>query len=445
MCALAFAALIFNPGPGLGSAEQIQLRPAEPGGSPDQVELTVEAEGKILVRRGNKVESAPTQAEGRFKFWERPVIGYLSENATEIVRGGIRWFELAETTGRVGSQQVTVTLRPDRRLILARTGGTDTLLWSLSGPLTRGELDLLQPTLATLGLAGLLPPQPVGEGSKWTIPADVAGVLVGLEGVTLGGVEATMLEVVGDIVRVEFSGRLEGAAEAVHSEITLKGRYQFSISKGRVIWLGLAYHEKRESGPIAPGVDLVTKVAISVKPDQQCPQVEDPQLVSGIFEPAPELLLLEQQAPDGLWRLHYGRRWHFTAITDDWAVLRLVDRGTFLAQCKIARGQPPKGEMSLARFQADIRDSFGAQFHRFIQASELRSLAGTPIYRVEAQGMVNGVPVIWIFYWVRGPQAEPLVISFTLEQSLYERFGQADREILDGLRFRVDEVALRPK
>lgn len=426
-------------------AEIVHLKPSEPSPRADRVEITLEGEGKLLARQGSKVESVPAKVGAKFSFWERPLKGQIGEAPSEVVRAGIRWFDSAETTGQVGGQPVQIALRPDRRLIFAKVHRFETTLWSSSGPLTRGELDLLRPTPISLVTEELLPSQPVRRGDKWSLPAEALAVIMGLEGVASANVEATLLEVVGDIARVEFSGRVEGAAEAMSTQLSVRGRYQFSLSKGRIIWLGLAYHEKRDSGPIAPGVDMVTRIAVQVQPEQECQQVEDPNLILQAFQPTPDLLLLEEESPDGLWRLQYDRRWHFTALTEQMAVLRMVERGTYLAQCKIARAQPTKDAISLAKFQADIRDALGSQFHRFIHASELRSTAGTPIYRVEAQGVVSGVPVVWIFYWIRGPQAEALVISFTLEQALYDRFAQADRELLEGLKFRVEEVALRSR
>ncbi|MCS7236660.1 MAG: hypothetical protein NZ899_00125 [Thermoguttaceae bacterium] len=430
----------------LGLGQQISLRASPASSLPDRVEVTYEAEGKLVVRETGRVQTLPMKVQAKFVFFERrPEIQQVGGVNGNSLRVAIRWYETAETSGTVDNQPVTAKLRADRRLVALRADQTEFALWSLAGPLTRAELDLLRPTCGTVVLEDLLPAQPVQKGSKWELPGQALASLVGFDGLVSSDVEATLLEIAGDIARVEFGGKVEGASEAMSSAVSVKGRYQFSVSQGRMVWLGLAYHERRDPGPIAPGVDVVTKVAITIRPGVDCPQIADLRLVEAAINPRPEDLFLEEEPPGQLWRLHYDRRWHVTALTDRFCVLRYVDRGSYLAQCKIARANRPQQGMSLAQFQADIREALGKQFHRFVHASELRSVAGTPLYRVEAQGLVGDVPVLWIFYWIANPGGEALVLSFTVEQSLYERFAQADKQLVEGLKFRVEEVAARPR
>lgn len=426
--------------------DEVLLRPGLSPAPFDRVEVTYDADGKLTVREGGKVQTVPLKVQANFVFFERrPEVQQEGNSPGQPLRVALRWYEKAEASGSVDQKPITSQLRSDRRLVALKSDSGESFLWSLSGPFTRSELDLLRPTVGTIALEDLLPPGRVQKGSKWKVPGHAVGMLVGFEGLASSDVEATLLEIVGDIARVELEGKAEGAAEAMSSSVSIKARYQFSLSQGRIIWFGMAYHERRDPGPIAPGVDVVTKLAITLRPEEQCSQLADLRLVEAALNPRTEDLLLEEESPGRLWRLHHDRRWHLTAHTEQFSVFRYVDRGSYLAQCKIARAQRPQPGMTLAQFQADIRDALGKQFHRFVHASELRSMAGTPIYRVEAQGLVGDVPVMWIFYWVASPRGEAIVLSFTVEQSLYERFAEADKQFLDGLKFRIDEVAARPR
>jgi hypothetical protein len=207
--------------------------------------------------------------------------------------------------------------------------------------------------------------------------------------------------------------------------------------------LGLAYQEVRDPGPVAPGVNVICKLAVQVRPNAPCAELADESIGKLSLSAKPELLALEEESPDGFWRLAYDRRWYLTALTDKVTVLRLVDRGSYLGQCKISRAAMRGRPMTLAQFQADIRDALGKQFGQFLQASELKSTAGTPIYRVEVRGVVADVPVVWIYYWVGSPNGEALILSFTLEEGLRDRFAEADKELMNGLHLRADRVAAR--
>ncbi len=411
--------------------------------SVDRIEWTFQADGQLRIPDGRGLATPKTHVEAKLLFFERDLSpGSEASWGEKLGPAALRWYEAAEMTATIDGERVSSTLRPDRRLMVVQFRNREGILWCLQGPLTRAELDLIRQSAGVFLLDNLLPNRVVHPGEKWPMPELPLAALLGLEDVANATVEATLLEIVGDVARVEFAGKLHGAAEAVSSEIRLKGRYQFSLSKGRIIWLGVAYQEIRPPGPVAPGVDLVAKIGITLRPESDCSELQAQDLARIRTFSKPELHL-EEESPDGFWRLKYERGWHITALTERMAVLRLVDRGTFLAQCKISPANQRSRPQSLAQFQADIREALGKQFGQFLNASELRSSAGTPIYRVEVRGYAADVPVVWIYYWIAAPSGEALVVSFTLEEVLRDRFADADKRLLDGLVLRADRVAAR--
>ena len=54
---------------------------------------------------------------------------------------------------------------------------------------------------------------------------------------------------------------------------------------------------------------------------------------------------------------------------------------------------------------------------------------------VVAMGAVEGLPITWHYYLLIDPQGRRAAISFTMENALADRFGEADRLILDEFRF----------
>ena len=93
-------------------------------------------------------------------------------------------------------------------------------------------------------------------------------------------------------------------------------------------------------------------------------------------------------------------------------------------------------EITLAAFQQDIQRSLDKSFGQFVKAAEETTPEGYRVFRVVAEGEVDGLPIQWIYYLVQsadgGQQAS---LAFTLEPGLVERFGSADRELLARLRF----------
>jgi len=415
-------------------------------GDIDRVTQTVEVEGTLRIQEGNQITTPATKVAGKFVYFERrlsPANSSRGDLPSEL-GGSVRYYQDAETDIRVDGSPFRPALRENRRLVRVKDHQGEVIAYSLQGPLTRDELDLLTSPGNSLVVDGLLPPRPVRPGDTWEIPATVLCGLLSLEAVSSSTVRARFLEVTHGVARVEWEGKLEGAANAMSTQLQIRGRYQFDLRRGRIIWVGFAFREDRPPGPIAPGVDVVAKVALTIEPGAQCPELTQAEIEPLLTQPEEALLHLEQFSPDHSWQLEYERTWYLTALTEQNAVFRLVDRGLYLAQCKIAVvGSRPR-PLTLPDFQEDIRHSLGKQFSQFVQAAEGRTAAGTPFFRVVARGSISDVPICWVYYWLEGASDRNLVVGFTFEDALLERVEEAERKLLAGLKLRTEQVAGAP-
>jgi hypothetical protein len=109
-----------------------------------------------------------------------------------------------------------------------------------------------------------------------------------------------------------------------------------------------------------------------------------------------------------------------------------------VAQCNI-RPVPlpdPAKRPTLTQFQDDVRRSLGNHFGQFARASESQNSIGQTIFRAEAVGEVEELPIHWIYYLVQDPASgRQVVFAFTVEGPLVERFEGFDTGLISTVRF----------
>jgi len=93
---------------------------------------------------------------------------------------------------------------------------------------------------------------------------------------------------------------------------------------------------------------------------------------------------------------------------------------------------PPQ---KLSEFQAEVRTALGKNFTRFQDASEGNNPAGIRTLKVISEGEVEGVPILWLSYLFEGPDGWRVSSTISLEDKLLDKFGEADRAILETLMF----------
>ena len=124
--------------------------------------------------------------------------------------------------------------------------------------------------------------------------------------------------------------------------------------------------------------------------------------------------------------------------TDAHLVLRLLDRGDFVAQATVTPWQKAEpGQHGDAKaFREAMMASPGWEPQELMQEGELPNQpAGRWVYRVTARGEMDGVKVVQTFCLVAGPRGEQAVVAFTLKQAQLTKLGARDLLLVDGLDF----------
>jgi hypothetical protein len=403
------------------------------GSAITRVKAKFEVGGDLRLPGDAKPSVLPMSVEAQFDYFERRI----DDGSVDLERRSIRYYLGAEAAIKVDKQANRSTLSDERRLVRAAVSEDRTTIGSLHGHLTRQEQDLVDIPFNTLLLDKLLPAPAAGKGTTWK-PADtIIAMLLGLDAVSSTDVQNVLTAVKDDVGEVAISGALNGAIGGVATEIELKGKLHYDIPHHQPFALVLLIKEKRSVGHVSPGLDVVARLELQIAPVAEAQQLSDAAL-GGIelatdASPPP----LACRSADGGFSMLYEPRWRITREERDSVVMRLVDRGELVAQCNASvlpklNGTEP---ITIETFQTEVQQSLGKHFGHFERAAENRTSGGLRMLNVVAMGAVEGLPITWNYYLLIDPKGRRAAVSFTMENALADRFGEADRLIIDEFRF----------
>jgi hypothetical protein len=115
--------------------------------------------------------------------------------------------------------------------------------------------------------------------------------------------------------------------------------------------------------------------------------------------------------------------------------LKLLRQGDPVAHCNVTTlpARPDDKPTTLQQFEADVCKSLGDKLGRVEAATEWANAAGHQCLGVIATGEVEGVPVEWRHYLVAADGLRQATVSVTVEQTMLEKFGDADKSIIDSM------------
>lgn len=420
-------------------AESFDLRPQRQPGSSARVELLLEVGGDLKVVHEQKVTPVPMTVVGSALYDE--ILLDVPTSSAGKARSARNYHKL-EAQLQVDTERQDTTLREDRRTIGVEYADETTTYWNAVGPLSRDELDLLDVAGNSLLIDGLLPAQPMSVESTWQHEAALLAALLGLDAISDNDVTSILKEVTPEFARMELAGSVHGAIGGVSSEIEIKGKYKFDRNTARITWFALLIKEKRSIGHVGPGIDAVARLQMKITPLAE----PDADLLAAAGEIRrdgfDDLLSLGYRASNGRFQFLYDRRWHIVNDEPDLVVLRRVDRGELVAQANATPLAPMTADnpVTLAKFQEDVKKALGSNFQQFTSASEQTARDGRRFYRVVAQGAAAELPVQWHYYLVFDQRGRQISLVFTLEQSLVEKMGDADQQLVSSIEF-LDDAA----
>jgi hypothetical protein len=360
--------------------------------------------------------------------------------------GSLRYYQKAAALVQVGQSTAKPVLRDARRLVGVHIDGSRATLFSPQGPLSRDELDLIELVGDSLLLEQLLPASRVRIGDRWKHSPEIMAALLQLEKVTSAEVTSSLAEVTDGTARIQMHGKVQGEDKGALAEVQLWAKYRFDLSAARITWLGLLVEEDRSQGLVTDAFQAVKRIQVKISPDCSPKHLRGAEFEGIPCRPAEELVQLEYESSSGGWQFLNDRRWFVTVDQSDRVVLELVDGQRCVAQCHVSStaGAESPSHTSLADFQRDAQKALGSRFGRFAQASQTVNDLGYRVFRVVAEGLVDRVPIVWIYYLVADKQGNQVVAAFIVEADQVEHFADADRTLVATLRLAKPKLATRP-
>lgn len=425
-------------------SEKFDLRPAVAVGATSEVSIEIEIGGDLLVKpqframvnlpAGAKLEEQklPMTVKGAFAYDEQ----ILAVEAGRPV-AAVRQYRQAQADMKVSSTTKAPRLRADLGALTAVNEKSRVILASVSGPLTRDELDLVEVAGDPLAVDGILPTQPLEEHERWAVNEQAMGRLLGLTGVALCEVTGELDETNPGFARLNFKGRVHGAVDGGSAEFDVNGVALFDRKLRRITQTNLAITDRRPIGPATPGTDCVSKVRVQLKPIESSTLLTQPVIAAAkasLAKPQRELVLRTER--QGYEVLH-DRRWLVSAVERESTTLRCLGEQGLLGQTTLTLlpRRSADRHSKLADLQKDVQHSLGKNLKQIVATEDWKTAAGHHAIGLVANGDVDGVPVQWRYFLV-APMGEGHRIAFatTLETSQVERFAKSDRDLANRLR-----------
>jgi len=360
-----------------------------------------------------------------------------------------RQFSTARLATKVATYETSADLSADRNLIIANGDREGIISYSLQGPLTREELDLLEIPGDPLALLALLPGTEVRPAEEW-VPADwVLQMLTGLEAVETTELKCRLDQVTPTTAKITFQGKIKGQRLGTNTNVGVVGAMLFNLEQHYLSQAKIVYTITSDVGTVNPGLDMQVTTVLARKPVDSPGPLTNEFLASVPLEAPPgELGIRYLAGPWGM-TLEHERNWHlFQAVYDaasPVAIFRLVELGSLVAQCNVSPA-PPQSEGTttpLEQFEADIQQSLGDRFGNIVSREKLPTDDGRQIHRVVVEGnvvikSVSGradIPMFWIYYLVGDPKGRQASFVFSVEPNLMEQLNERDKDLVNSLRF----------
>ena len=449
-----------------------------------RVRVRLDVTGELLAPAGPDAAAVRESVEmaARFDFEETSLAPSTPEAATVVRRS----YRDATASMRVGNATTATTLGADARQLLVARQGTTPMPYLDDGFLSGEESDLLETPFDSLLIDDLLPREPVSIGQVWEIPADITAGLLAIDTVESGVIEARIQDAADARATVTFAGIIDGAVDGVPTHVTVEGSFTVAARTieataastdsepvrhqlhGRVAQVSAVIRERRQASHVAPGFDVEARLLVARtslepglekdvgQPAESEADVAATPVRTGNGEGQPPRRRgaggpgrVWYRDPQGRFDLVHDVRWRRVEDGPNGLVMRLVDRGALVGQCSMT-SLPQATAASLPTrddVQRDVERSLSGQVVRSDAAEETDRDDGLRIVRLASSGTAGRLPFRWIHYVLAAQDGSRVSVTFMFEESMQQRFGDADRPLIEGLRLpaaRPDENASDP-
>ncbi len=394
-----------------------------------EVHYRFEAQGHLVLATEGQLERIPFQVKNEQSYEQYSFHWHTRPSS-------LCFYEQCRANLTIAKSSQQLSLPGPRRLVCVQTVQGQVVHYRPEGPLTRQELDLLHLPGHPHAWSLLLEQAPRSWKlhQKWTPKGEALAALLALDAVGQWQVSC-QAEKLSPQLKLVLQGTLEGAILGVETQIELKGTVLVDPETQEVVEAELRFQEKRSVGHVGPGLDAQARLHLQRRPLQRPRRLAALVPPKQFVSPSPYTLRLEHREPSWGISFQHDRRWHVVQSDAKQIVLRLIDRGELVAQCNIRPVADPQAKFSLGHWKSAISSALKEHFGQWVEPPRRVKLRENyEALHLVAQGQVQGLPILWHYWIVRHPQGRQVLVLFTLEEKLSERFGNADRLLVYTLR-----------
>ncbi|HSQ56463.1 MAG TPA: hypothetical protein VLM40_12040, partial [Gemmata sp.] len=359
--------------------------------------------------------------------------------ADGLVYASARHYTEAAASAIVGHDRTGRALSAERRLIVARRTPDGLVCFSPAGTLTRDELDLVTEHFNPQCLACLLPGKVVNVGETWTIAASAAEAACLFDVIVKSQLTGKLTTLKDGIASFTVDGTAEGIENGAKTTVTVNATGSFDIAAARITELKWKQKDEREQGPASPASKVEATILLKREALAELPMELSDDAMAKLPQgniPA-RLLDIRYADPQGRYSIVHPRDWHVTGQTDAHLVLRLVDRGEFVAQATVSawRKMEPGKHTSADDFKKALVDLPGWKSERVLAEGELPAGEGRWLFRLSAEGKIDSQPVVQTFYLLAGPRGDQVAVTIAVTPEKFKALGTRDAELVRAIVF----------
>jgi hypothetical protein len=401
-------------------------------GSHFRLQLNMSLSGELKIHQEGKLISLKESATATHDYVER----ILAADAHGLAVKTARFYKTAKVEIVIDDHKEARTLRPERSLMIAQRAKDQTLVYSPKGPLAREELELTE-HFETLAPTGLLPAKEVAVGDSWKVANLPVQLLCHFEGLTAQDLSCKLESVKDQVARVALSGTASGIDRGATVKLTIRGHYLFDLKARRLTALEWKQTDERDQGPVSPAAAVTITTTVTRTPIETAEEVNDVALVIVPEGDVPPDALTQLVYQDSKKRfdIAHTRDWQLVGQSEEHLVLRLMDRGDFVAQATVTpwKKMPAGKHQTGAEFAAVIAKTPGWEQEKVLESKEISAPKGLWIYRVAAEGQLDGLKALQYFYLIAGPEGDQLLVAFTMTPAQAQKLDTRDVTLIRGI------------
>jgi hypothetical protein len=391
--------------------------------------------GEMRVNRDGKLTPFSESATANHEFAERIMVVDKAGTPEKSARR----YTTAKATITVGRERSDRALHAERGVVVAQHIKDQSILFCPTTALAHDELEALE-HLDTLGLPALLPGKTVKIGDTWKIPSAAVQELCHFEGLTEQNLQGKLAELSDDAAKFTVTGTASGIDLGAMVKATIDATCHFDRKTKRLSRVEWKQKDERDQGPASPAATVQVTTTVertAIDTPETLSDVALNPVPQGSAEPPAHMTQVQLTDPKSRFDLTHSREWTLVGQTDEHVILRLMERGDFVAQATITPWESAgKGKhMDPEKFREMMAKTPGWEMDKELQVGEVPSEGGRWMYRVSAQGQLDGSNVLQNFYLIAGPNGEQVVVVFTLTPKQADRLGSRDLSLAGSIDF----------